>query len=112
MSSVLKKVQVIRSLDGEPEYVLLPYDLYQALHIEIDRKLAARGGTRNDDYVPFQLEDYIENPVALARIRARVTQAELARRLGVSQAYVSKVERQDRVTAKLLARVTEALGGS
>jgi DNA-binding XRE family transcriptional regulator len=109
MSSALKKVQVIHSLNGEPEYVLLPYDLYQALHSEIDRKLAARGGKRDDDYVTFQLEDYVDNPVALARIKARVTQAELARRLGVSQAYVSKIERQDRVTAKLLKRVAAAL---
>ena len=46
--------------------------------------------SRNDDYVPFVLEDYVDNPVALARIKAKITQAELARRMDVSQAYVSK----------------------
>lgn len=63
------------------------------------------------NYVPFQLEDYVDNPVALARIKTRVSQAELARRLGVSQAYISKVERQERVTAKLQERVSRALCG-
>lgn len=109
MSSALKKVQVIHALNGEPEYVLLPYDLYQAVQGELERKLAARKRPRGDDYAPFQVEDYVDNPVALARIKARVSQSELARRLGVSQAYISKIERQDRVTAKLLERVTTAL---
>lgn len=109
MSSVLKKVQVIQSLQGEPEYVLLPYDLYQSLRGDLERKLAARKNPRTGDYAPFQLEDYVDNPVALARIQARISQSELARRLGVSQAYISKIERQERVTAKLLARVNAAL---
>lgn len=111
MSSTLKKVQVIHALNGEPEYVLLPYDLYQALRGELERKLAARKRTRENDYAPFQVEDYVDNPVALARIKARVSQSELARRLGVSQAYISKIERQDRVTENLLGRVTTALRG-
>lgn len=111
MSSVLKKVQIIQSLQGEPEYVLLPYDLYQSLRGDLERKLAARKSSRVGDYAPFLLEDYVDNPVALARIKARISQSELARRLGVSQAYISKIERQERVTAKLLARVNAALHG-
>lgn len=63
------------------------------------------------NYVPFQLEDYVDYPVAFARIKARVSQFDLARRLDVSQAYISKIERQDVVTAKLLTRVSRALRG-
>ena len=111
MSSVLKKVQIIQSLQGEPEYVLLPYDLYQSLRSDLELKLTARKNSRTSKYTPFQIEDYVDNPVALARIKARVSQSELARRLGVSQAYISKIERQERVTAKLLARVNAALQG-
>ena len=66
---------------------------------------------KTDDYVPFRVADYVDNPVALARIKASISQSELARRLGVSQAYIGKIERQDRVTAKLLTRVSGALRG-
>ena len=98
-------VNIIKSLDGE-EYVLLPVRVYRALRKPIEKKLAEKDDA---DYVHFELEDYVDNPVALARIKANLTQEELAQRMNVSQAYVSKVERQDKVTAKLLGRVKKAL---
>ena len=51
----------------------------------------------------------MDNPVALARIKARMTQDQLAQRLGVSQAYISKLEQQTTVTAKVLENVRSAL---
>lgn len=101
------KLQTIKSMDGRDEYVLLPVAVYQALKHEIDGQLAKEG--TEDEFAPFVLEDYIDNPVALARIRAGLTQKQLAEQLGVSQAYVSKIERQEKVTAALLDRVNEAL---
>ena len=98
-------VNIIKSLDGE-EYVLLPLRVYRALRKSIEKKLAEKDDA---DYVPFELEDYVDNPVALARIKANMTQEELAQRINVSQAYISKVERQNKVTAKLLERVKKAL---
>jgi len=98
-------VNIIKSLDGE-EYVLLPVQVYRALRKSIEKKLAEKDHT---DYVPFELENYVDNPVALARIKANLTQEELARRMNVSQAYISKVERQDKVTLRLLERVKKAL---
>jgi predicted transcriptional regulator len=59
--------------------------------------------------VPFDPADYVDNPVALERIKAHTRRAELAEMLGVSQAYISKVENQDSVSPKLLARVREVL---
>lgn len=102
-------VQTIRSVDGR-DYVLVPVAVYQALKSQIDDKVAKTAAVENAEYVPFVVEDYVSHPVSLARLHAGVTQAELARRLGVTQAYISKVEAQDRVTAKLLARVKAALG--
>jgi len=99
-------INIIKALDGE-EYVLLPARVYQALQQSIDKKIAEQS---LDEYVPFELEDYVDNPVAMARIKAGITQEELARRMNVTQAYISKVEGQDKVTAKLLARVKEAIG--
>ena len=55
------------------------------------------------------MEDYVDSPIALARIKANVTQKELAKRLGVTQAYISKVEHQTKITPKLLAKVKTAL---
>ncbi|MFJ5446999.1 helix-turn-helix domain-containing protein [Methylobacillus methanolivorans] len=105
-------LQTIKSLDGKDEYVLLPIAVYEALKDKIEDQLIAKEAPIDDDdeYVPFILEDYIDNPVALARIKAGVTQQELAARLTVTQAYISKVERQDKVSPKLLERINTALG--
>ena len=104
-------LQKIKSLDGKDEYVLLPIAVFRAMREQIEQRLAGRSAARprNDDYVPFVLEDYVDSPVTLARIKAKITQAELARRMGVSQAYVSKVEAQARVSSKVLAKVNAAL---
>lgn len=104
-------LQTIKSLDGKDEYVLLPIAVYEALKDKIQDQLAAKEAPADDDdeFIPFVLEDYIDNPVALARIKAGFTQQELAAKLDVTQAYISKIERQDKVTPKLLERVHTAL---
>lgn len=102
-----RNIQVINSLEGKPEYVLIPFRVYTALRKEIEKRVAA--GAKQDDYIPFELEDYVDNPVALARIKASMTQDQLAQRLGVSQAYISKLEKQSRVTAKVLSNVQSVL---
>lgn len=94
-------LQVIKSIEGKAEYVLLPIKAYQALKSEIDKVLT-------QGYEPFNLEDYIDNPVALARIQADLTQEELADRMGVSQAYISKLESQQTVSTKVMAKVIAA----
>ncbi|MEW6314157.1 MAG: helix-turn-helix transcriptional regulator [Pseudomonadota bacterium] len=104
------KLQTIKSSDGKDEYVLLPVAVYRVLKQEIEGELKhGKRQRRASDYVPFRLEDYVDNPIALARMKARFTQEELADRMGVSQAYISKIERQEKVTAKLLERVRQAL---
>lgn len=100
-------IQTIKSADGK-DYVLVPADVYRALKHQIEDKIA-ESETSDDEYVPFVIEDYVSNPVSLARIHAGVTQKELAKRLGVTQAYISKVEAQEKVTAKLMARVRSVL---
>lgn len=101
-------LQKIKSLNGKDEYVLLPIAVYRALRKEIEDKLE---GDDAGDYLPFAVEDYVDNPVALARIKAHVTQEELAKRMKVSQAYISKIESQAKVTPKVLLKVRTALAG-
>jgi len=98
------KLQIIKSIDGEAEYVLLPIKAYEALKPEIDKLLSG-------DFEIFNLDDYVENPVAQARIAANLTQLELAKRMGVTQAYISKLEAQGSVSAKVMRKVMSVIEG-
>ena len=95
-------LQIIKSVDGRAEYVLLPIEAYETLKPQINRVL-------KDEYVPFDVEDYVSNPVALARIEANLTQQELAGLMGVSQAYISKLEGQEDVSPRTLLKVQSVL---
>ena len=99
-------LQIIKSVSGKPEYVLLPISVYQTLRLSIEKELAHAS---SEEYEPFQLEDYVENPIALARIKAKMTQEELAVAMDVTQAYISRIEHQDSVSAKVLVKVNAAL---
>jgi DNA-binding XRE family transcriptional regulator len=100
-------LQIIKSIDGKAEYVLLPFNVYNALRSEIEEALKKKYS--NEYYVSFELTDYVDNPVALARINAEMTQEELAKRMNVTQAYISKLEAQSKVTAKVLKKVQTAI---
>lgn len=106
-------LQKIKSIHGKDEYVLLPVAIYRALKDQIEKELAACETSQSSEqaYEPFILEDYVDNPVAFARIKAGITQEQLAQRLGVSQAYVSQLERRTHVTNKMLERVRIAIRG-
>lgn len=100
-------LQTIKSLDGKVEYVLLPVATYNALRHQITEQL--KHTQENEDYEIFNPADYVDNPVALARIQAGLTQEELATLMGVTQAYISKIENQEKVTPKMLTKVKQAL---
>lgn len=102
-------LQTIKSLDGKVEYVLLPVAAYKALRHQITEQL--RHTQVNEDYEVFDPADYVDNPIALARIQAGLTQEELAKLMAVTQAYISKIENQENVSIKLLNKVHEALKG-
>jgi ribosome-binding protein aMBF1 (putative translation factor) len=100
-------LQTIKSVDGKVEYVLLPINIYNALRNQIKEQL--KNTDNESDYQPFNPTDYVDNPVALARIEAGITQEKLARRMKVTQAYISKIENQEKVTLKILKKVKDAL---
>lgn len=103
-------LQTIKSLNGKTEYVLLPIAVFKALQDKIERELERlQANIAEGDYVAFDPADYVDNPIALARLKSHMRQSELAELLGVSQAYISKVENQERVSPRLLARVGEAI---
>lgn len=100
-------LQVIKSVDGKDEYVLLPINIYNALRDQIKEHM--KKIKSKNDYLPFNPADYVDNPIPLARIKAGITQEELAKRMNVTQAYISKIEAQDKATAKMLQKVKDAL---
>ena len=100
-------LQTIKSMDGKVEYVLLPVSAYQALRHQITEQL--KQAKEDQEYEVFDPADYIDNPVALARIQAGITQEELARLMSVTQAYISKIENKDKVTPKMLKKIRLAL---
>jgi len=104
-------VQIIKDRNGKPEYVLLPMPVYKALQSKINEQLAALGMDDNadNDYEPFDPAEYIDNPVAIDRMRAGIKQKDLAQAMGVSQAYVSKLEAADDITPAALKRIRTAL---
>ncbi len=63
----------------------------------------------DNEYVPFIVEDFIKNPVALARIKAGMTQKELASLMGDTQRYISQLENSTNVSAEAMLKVTNAL---
>lgn len=96
-------LQRIKSIEGKDAYVLLPINTYQLLKKQIDKTL-------NSKYVDFKLEEFVQNPIALARIKANLTQGQLAKKLKVSQAYVSRIENEEKVSPKLLYKIKQLIG--
>ena len=90
----------------------MPFAVYGALHKSIEKEIIKHRENNDEDYVAFDPADYVDNPVALARYKAGITQEDLAGRLKVSQAYVSKVEGQKQVSPKTMLKVMTALSGS
>ena len=95
-------LQIINSVDGKAEYVLLPIDAYEKLKPQINKLL-------DEDFVDFDVNNYVSNPVTLARIKAQLTQKELARAMNVSQSYISKLEKQGNVSTKTLQKIYKAI---
>lgn len=104
-------LQMIKDVQGKDEYVLLPISVYEALRDQIEDELAGleAWADQEDDYVEFDPADYVENPAALARIKAQVKQADLAKFMGVTQSYISKLEGSKNVTKEALKKVQGAL---
>ena len=96
------QAQVIYNND-KPAFVVLPYKDYLVLT-----------GQQNlgdkPEFVPFVLSEYIKNPVRLKRIESGLNQKELAKLLGVTQGYISRIESRDfQVPADLLNKVSSAI---
>lgn len=102
--------------EGEPEYAILPIAEYRRL-AELDEDSAATAAyhrTRGDALVPGAVVDALgegQNPVRAWRKHRSLTQAALARAVGVSRAYVAGIETGRAAgSVRALKAIAEALG--
>ena len=94
------KPQIIYEHD-KPAFVVIPYDDYLEL---------TNQDKEEDEFIPFKLDDYIQNPIRVARIQANLSQQELAERLSVTQGYISRIEgRNFKVSDKLMHKIKSVL---
>jgi hypothetical protein len=104
-------IQTIKDIHGNAEYVLLPVQVYDALHDQIEDELSGLEAWANqeEDYVDFNPADYVKNPVALSRLQAQVKQIDLARYMKVTQSYISRLEHAEHVSNEALQKGKAAL---
>jgi len=98
--------------DGEPTHVVLPVDVYERL-VKSEMALYAIAAEDDDrewvDADDLAIELAAES-VVKARKAAGLTQTQLAKKLGVPQSQISRIERNpDRTTVRTLKRIAKAL---
>ena len=98
-------IQVIKKKQ-KADYVIIPYDEFIAYANEDLIDAAYIQDILSDpvegEIMDFDFGDYVDNPVHLRRLKAGLTQKELAEKMGVTQAYVSKLEKSDSVSACMI----------
>ena len=75
-----------------------------------EKKVLARPGAK-DRVADLEHKILVAQGLVAARKKAKMSQTQLADRLGVSQPRVAAIEKAEDVTVSLLARYVEALGG-
>ena len=113
-----KEVQII-ARDGNPEYAVIPYEEYLRLSdaTEMVADVAAYDRAMKDmegkEWVPGEIVDRLidgEHPVKVWREHRKMTQGDLAAKVGKSSAYLSQIETWNRDgTIKLYGNLARAL---
>lgn len=94
-------VQIIKGPDGKPLFVVIPYQDYIATH-------------PHEDLVPHDVVGLMVSaalsPAAAWRKHLGLTQAEVAERIGISQAAYAQQEKAKRPRKQTRERIASALG--
>ncbi|MCZ4331108.1 helix-turn-helix domain-containing protein [Castellaniella denitrificans] len=94
-------IQIINGPGGTPAFVVIPYDQYMA-----DR--AQGDGLIPHDVISRTVDG--ATPVRAWREHLGLTQAEMAKRLGVSQSAYAQQENSERLRKASIEKIAEALG--
>jgi len=93
-------IQTIKGADGNPAFVVMPYDLFL-------REYAHRNDLIPNEVVSATVDG--ASPMKAWREHLRLTQAEVAARMGVTQAAYAQMEAAGRPRKTTLVRVAEAM---
>ncbi len=99
--SALTDIQTIKGADGTPAFVVMPY-------AEFMRRFAHEEGLIPHEVVSATVDG--ASPMRAWREHLRLTQADVAAKLGVSQAAYAQTEAAARPRKSTIARVAAALG--
>lgn len=95
--------QVIIGKDGKPAFVVIPYDQFRRMQGSLSQ------GTVPNEVVNASFDQNI-SAMAAWREHLGLTQAEVASRIGISQAAYAQMERARRPRTATLEKVAAALG--
>jgi len=95
--------QVIVDRDGKPAFVVVPYDQFRRMQGGFTH------GTVPNEVVNLSFERSV-SPMAAWREHLGLTQAEVASRIGISQAAYAQMERVKQPRKVTLEKVAAALG--
>jgi len=93
-------IQTIKGADGNPAFVVMPYDLFL-------REYAHRNDLIPNEVVSATVDG--ASPMKAWREHLRLTQTEVAARMGVTQAAYAQMEAAGRPRKATLVRVAEAM---
>ncbi|TWC71720.1 helix-turn-helix domain-containing protein [Herbaspirillum sp. SJZ099] len=94
-------VQMINGPDGKPAFVVLPYDEYVRLY-QKEKNLIP------NEVIGATVEG--ATPLRAWREHLKLTQAEVAQRLGISQPAYAKQENSETLRPATIAKIAAALG--
>lgn len=105
MNALTDGVQILRDAGGHPAFAVLPFAQYQAL---------VSGKPKAEPAIPGKVVDLHFDkgltPVAAWREHLRLTQAEVAVRMGVTQAAYAQMEAAKRPRKATLEKIAAAMG--
>ena len=101
--NVCTEFQIIVGKDGKPAFVVVPYDQFRHM------KGGFTPGTVPNEVVNLSFERGI-SPLAAWREHFGLTQAEVAGRIGITQAAYAQMERVKQPRKATLEKVAVALG--
>jgi len=101
--------QILKNISGKPEFAVIPYTEYLKLTKGISGKPKSKEPLIPHDVVEMvAIKDF--SPAKAWRKHLGLTQADIAKALGVSQPAYAKQEAQEKLSAQAIKQVAKALG--
>ena len=105
MNALTENIQILRDAGGHPAFAVVPFAQYQAL---------IKGKSKVEPTIPGKVVDLHFDkglsPTAAWREHLRLTQSEMAARMGITQAAFAQMEAAKRPRKVTLDKIASAMG--